>query len=398
MGFIVPDPQEIVFGEELNGKITNFLFTCAIAIGLFETIRNWLGCKREPGKYTLRMKKLKNITGEFLHSGSTWDNALNKEHNFIFLNMGDIIDYSVMKLVSDDVQILTDQEHQHAKLHHIAAKVDEQSNEPHIKWFRYCWDKMFLRLPRCLRASITLAVESMSPLMCWIGFVNPISKGQYNNLFAFHAFEEIEHAAVTCHRLKEECPFVLRVVGMMLFAFMGEATVLIGEYVKIPLAIYRRPELILRPKFWLVDIPVFYINFSLLTLFLIPYMMVHYVFAIPHFEWMNKKFLADAEAFVKERGFEWDIVSTEEFTLDKSLRKKKAPTYKYLEFGFYFSMAKPYLTAALDFALKQGAAVTQFLDKPVYEYFDCDKHALAKGVARLEACSGLRLVELSPKL
>merc|ERR1719204_1551432 len=99
---------------------------------------------------------------------------------------------------------------------------------------------------------------------------------------------------------------------------------------------------------------------------------------------MNKKFLADAEAFVKERGFEWDIVSTEEFTLDKSLRKKKAPTYKYLDFGFYFTMAKPYLTAALEFALKQGAAVTKFLDKPVYEFkkapmappcapdFDCD--------------------------
>lgn len=389
MGFIVPDPQELIFGEALNSKITNFLFTCAIAIVLFEQVRKWLGCARKPATYTLKMKKLKNLSGEFLQAGATWDNAIGKEHNFLAVNMADIIDYSVMKLVSDDVQILSDQEHQHAKLHHMQEKVSQSFSVPEMKWVRYFFDKLFLRLPRALRAAVTLFIESISPLASWLLLVNPVSKGMLDNLMVFHMFEEIEHAPVTCHHLKEECPFFLRVIGLLLFAFASEAIMFVGEFAKIPLAIYHQPSLIFRPKFWLIDIPVFYINLSVQIYLFMPYLLVHYVFAVPHFEWMQRKFLADAEAIVKERGFEWDVVREETFVLDKSLRKRKAPANKFLDIWFYWSFVKPVGSAVVEFAVKQLASLSEFLDRSILDLFPLEQGSLEKHLAQLGGLVGL---------
>lgn len=393
MGFIFPDYQTFIIGEELHASISSMAFNIGLVIALLEGLRNLIGAKRQPNRRKLQMRKLKNITGEFLAKGATHSNPLFKEDNFRFFVMADKIDFAVMKLVSTDVPLLAAQEHQHAKLHHLTTKVTPETNYFTTKWVEKVFDAVYLRTPTWIMAGFCLLFESMTPIALWFGAVNPLSKGMYSNLMVFHGFEEIEHATVTVHYLKELCPFPARVVLMVLFGFIFELALVIPLFV-IPCTMYTNPEIIYKPRTYLIDIPTYFIEQMIAQYVTMPWIVVHFLFAIPHYDFLITHFKKTFEVMMKERGFEWEVTEEKVFTLDHSLHAKAPKTNKFLDVSFYWAL--PLLTAAYHFADEKLGQLHEALDVNVLELWAGGEQSKPAGGERSKPRLSMSLV--SPML
>jgi len=209
-------------------------------------------------------------------------------------------------------------------------------------------------------------VESLSPLQGWLPTVLPWSKPMLSNLIVFHGFEEIEHATVTVHYLRELCPFYVRLACMLLFGLLMQVALVVP--LTMPFyAAYTNPKILFKPRTYLIDLPTFYLHICIMEYAVAPWMVIHFLFAIPHYDFVIDYFYQSLGELMKERGFECEIIKEKTYVLDKSLHAEAPKHNKYLDPLFYLDLAKPYAKAAYTFAEDKVAFVTKVLDVDVQD-------------------------------
>jgi len=368
MGLLFPEHKALILGESLDSFLTSTMSFVGLVVILLECVRYLLGIKREPSRRTLKLRKVKNVTGEFLASGLTSSNPFLREEGLRFHVLADKIDYSVMKLIQADVPILAAQEHQHAKFHHMACKNTDGTDFITLRWVAKVHDVLFLRTPKWMMAGFCFMFESMSTLAAYAFAVLPWNKSSLTNLQIFHWFEEVEHATVTCHYLRELCPFYVRFACMFLFGMLMEVALVIP--LTMPLyAVYCNPKIVFKPRTYLIDLPLYYFQICLVEYVVLPWMMVHFMCAIPHYDFFTNFVYEFFENLCEERGFEFEILEEQTFVLDKSLHSEPPKHNKYLDPWFYVSMVQPHAKVAFRAVEKLIVDTTQALDISFQELF-----------------------------
>jgi len=366
MALLFPDHKTLILGESLDAWIQNCLFSAGMVIVLLEGLRHALGMPRKPNTRTLKMRKVKNATGEFLSAGMSNTNPFLREEAIRFFVFGDKIDYSVMKLLQNDVPLLAAQEHQHAKFHHLGCKELEESDFISVRWVSKVFDFLFLRTPKWMMAGFCFVIESMSPLQAYVAAVLPWNQAGISNLGVFHSFEEVEHATVTCHYLRELCPFYVRLICAFLFGIFMQLAMVIPLTMPF-FAAYTNPRIILKPRTYLIDLPLFYFHLCVTEYIAIPWVVVHFLFAIPHYDFVIDHFHAFFAKMMVERGFEWEVTEERTYVLDKSLHSKAPKHNKYLDPWHYVALIQPMVKTAYDFAERNIVEATKAMDTSFQE-------------------------------
>lgn len=252
---------------------------------------------------TLCLRKRKEDGGEMLKTQAKKD-PFRDDEDKVILHLSDHIDYAVMKYVGDDVPMIVEQEYGHATMHHEAQKV-ELEEEENQKWL----EKNHAQL-NFFRKMILRRGERLGRLMCGVWEASNLHGMMFQamcglspgKIARFHFFEEVEHAAVTVQRLKQDTTaferflFFPLVCGMMLPA--------VPTAILPPIA--RDPSLLLKletyPQMLAHTVKSIGGTFGFLLS-----VLLHYVLPFPIPQSLHDMTHAHFERMCKEAGIEWEV-------------------------------------------------------------------------------------------
>lgn len=158
---------------------------------------------------TLHLRELKENVASL---NDFCGDAFAREYNELHVALSQVIDYAVMKLLDQEVPILAQQEHGHAKMNHASM---ESSRKQGGSLFRWGWllafaDLLLLRCGRPLSCLLCGAFESGAHTM-W-GLHSRLDPSFLTSCNAFHMMEECEHGVITTETLKKRTTLIDRTV------------------------------------------------------------------------------------------------------------------------------------------------------------------------------------------
>jgi hypothetical protein len=265
------------------------------------------------GKTVKQTLYIRNFEYEKLDSTGTKGNVFANEFNLFFLAIVHILDYAVMKYVSD-CPFLVKQEHLHAKMH-IKGHKNKKAEGDELKrfWpFGKLFDILLLRLGKSIGISVTCAIESTSAHLFYYASSSPFLKDWESDVTLIHFLEEIEHGLLTVQSIKKHTHFLVRLI---LYPFLFPLWAIICVYPIIS-AFIAQPSIILRPWSTLPQLIQYIgvmgfaclaVEWAMFSLWLVP-------FTVDDFNEHKKKYTY-YEARLNERKIPFQIVDQASYDL-----------------------------------------------------------------------------------
>jgi hypothetical protein len=268
---------------------------------------------RTPTKRVLQLREITSPASSMVvGQDDIHKNVFVAEFVVLFEYISNILDYSVMKYVGEDVSILSRQEGKHAVLHIAAMKHRKLQGEHATRWKWFLWlaDLLLLRCGRALGVSLVTHIEAAAWSWFFFPIYLPFVKNGLPNLFVFHGMEEVEHGALTVQSLRKQTNVV--------FSLLTFPIVIIVHIVLLlcpPIsAIMMNPKLLLLPQTYL-NLINYYLAFGPgfigSTIGQIVYCLLPFHESQFLFQLMHKIY----EGEIKARGITFKVVDQDTYTL-----------------------------------------------------------------------------------
>lgn len=307
--FFLQPTREMEWLEALSGDVALCAVGVVAALVLlypvfFSLVRG--------GKTVKQTLYIRNIDYEKLDPTGKKGNVFMNEFNLLFLAMVHILDYAVMKYVTD-CPLLVKQEHLHAKMH-IKGQKNKKAEGDELKRFlplAKAFDLLLLRLGRTIGVSVACAVESTSAHLLYYASSTPFLKDWESDVLLIHFLEEIEHGLLTVQSIKKQTYFVVRLLLYPLMVLLWAITCvypLLSTFIA-------NPSLLIKPStlpqmiqyIGILGFACITVEWAMFSLWLMP-------FVIDDFSEHKKKY-AYYEARLNERKIPFQIVDQADYDL-----------------------------------------------------------------------------------
>lgn len=223
----------------------------------------------------------------------------------LFDMLGHVPDYGVLKWTDGACPLLQKQEQQHAKLHLECQEAIRRSDDARRRWrwFAVLGETLLLRAGPWLGRTLVGHVEAGSTYWFYLAIRSPFCAGFADNLYIFHAMEEIEHAELTVQALQQRSSPILAAVTLPLTVVFEAIFFLLPPIVRL----VAEPSLLLDPR-TCPNLLMYYLTFTPAMLGHLWGELVHWVLRFPESERGHThrlKYLMDT---LEARHIEFDIV------------------------------------------------------------------------------------------
>lgn len=271
-----------------------------------------------PVPVKLSIRKFKNFPSTSHIPGA---NIFMTEFNDMFLALVHILDYAVMKYVGDDVKLLVEQEHQHAKMHLAGQKEEEIIGHGFTRFapLDFIFRRLFLRMGRTLGLTLSLGLETSSSAGFSVLFCMPFCGygTQLTDVTVFHMYEEVEHGVVTVAQLRPQTNFIVRVICFPVTVALWVA------FVSVPVITRTlpRPMTLLNPMTY-VDMAMYLLTMVPVVMAGIAFLIMHYVppsysLAVGETPGMRSAMWAPIrDEMEKREGLEYEIIDSKEYMVN----------------------------------------------------------------------------------
>ena len=199
----------------------------------------------------------------------------------MFLAMVHILDYAVMKYVTD-CPLLVKQEHLHAKMHHQGQKNMKTEGDRLGRFWLLgkLFDIILLRLGRTVGVSVAAGVEATAGHLIYYASSAPFVKDCESDVCLFHFLEELEHGLLTVQSIKKQSHFIVRLLLFPIMCILWCVSCLspiITAFVVDPIIIFKPTTYVQLVKYigtlgfaWMAS------EWAMVSLWLVPYALDNY--------------------------------------------------------------------------------------------------------------------------